>query len=83
MRPNGLTIAKTLTQVSVVTDTSGGKKSVARRSTGLDYSSPSPTALCVRLRNPRLDVLNNHRQPSLMRPATDWLGSPLHEMKPA
>jgi hypothetical protein len=39
MQPNGLTIAKTLVKVSVVTDTAGGKKSVARRSTGLDYSS--------------------------------------------
>jgi hypothetical protein len=34
-------MAKTVAKVSVVTDTAGGKKSVARRSTGLDYSSVS------------------------------------------
>ena len=39
MRPKGLTITKTMAKVSVVTDTAGVKKSVARRSTGLDYSS--------------------------------------------
>jgi hypothetical protein len=39
MRPQGLTTAKTVAKVSVVSDTAG-KKSVARRSTGLDYSSP-------------------------------------------
>jgi hypothetical protein len=39
MRPQGLTTAKTVAKVSVVNDTGGGKKSVARRPTGLDYSS--------------------------------------------
>jgi hypothetical protein len=34
MLPKGLTIAKTVVKVSVVTDTADGKKSVARRSTG-------------------------------------------------
>jgi hypothetical protein len=32
-------MAKTTAKVSLVSDTAGGKKSVARRSTGLDYSS--------------------------------------------
>jgi hypothetical protein len=32
-------MAKTAAKVSLVSDTAGGKKSVARRSTGLDYSS--------------------------------------------
>ena len=31
-------MAKMAAKVSVVSDTTGGKKSVARRSTGLDYS---------------------------------------------
>jgi hypothetical protein len=39
MRPQDLTTAKTVAKVSVVSNTAGGKKSVARRSTGLDYSS--------------------------------------------
>ena len=39
MRPKGLTIAKTLAMISTVTHTAGWKKSLARRSTGLDYSS--------------------------------------------
>jgi hypothetical protein len=39
MRPQDLTTAKTLAKISVVSNTAGGKKSVARRSTGLDYSS--------------------------------------------
>jgi hypothetical protein len=39
MRPQDLTTAKTLAKISVVSDTAGGKKSVARRSAGLDYSS--------------------------------------------
>jgi hypothetical protein len=34
-----LTTAKTVTKISVVSNMAGGKKSVARRSTGLDYSS--------------------------------------------
>jgi hypothetical protein len=34
-----LTTAKTVAKISVVSNTAGGKKSVARRSTGLDYSS--------------------------------------------
>jgi hypothetical protein len=39
MRPQDLTTAKTVAKISVVSNTAGGKKSVARRSTGLDYSS--------------------------------------------
>jgi len=34
-----LTPAKTVAKISVVSNTAGGQKSVARRSTGLDYSS--------------------------------------------
>jgi hypothetical protein len=34
-----LATAKTVAKISVVSNTAGGKKSVARRSTGLDYSS--------------------------------------------
>jgi len=45
MRPNGLTIAKTMAKVRVVTDTAGGKKSVAHRFTGVDYSSITDWAL--------------------------------------
>jgi hypothetical protein len=41
MRPKGLAIAKMVAKVSVLTDTAVGKKSVARRSSGLDYSSQS------------------------------------------
>jgi hypothetical protein len=33
-----LTTAKTVAKISVASNTAGGKKSVARRSTGLDYS---------------------------------------------
>ena len=39
MRPQDLTTAKTVAKISVVSNTAGGKKSVARRSTGLDYAS--------------------------------------------
>jgi hypothetical protein len=39
MRPQDMATAKTVAKVSVVSNTAGGKKSVARRSTGLDYSS--------------------------------------------
>jgi hypothetical protein len=39
MRPQDLATAKTVAKISVVSNTAGGKKSVARRSTGLDYSS--------------------------------------------
>ena len=39
MRPQDLTRAETLAKISVVSNTAGGKKSVAPRSTGLDYSS--------------------------------------------
>jgi hypothetical protein len=39
MRPQDLTGAETLAKISVVSNTAGGKKSVAPRSTGLDYSS--------------------------------------------
>jgi hypothetical protein len=39
MRPQDLTTAKTVAKFSVVSNTAGGKKSVARRSTGLDNSS--------------------------------------------
>ena len=39
MRPQDLTTAKTVAKISVVSNTAGGKKSLARRSTGLDYSS--------------------------------------------
>ena len=39
MRPKGLTTAKTVAKINVVSSTAGGKKSAARRSTGLDYSS--------------------------------------------
>jgi hypothetical protein len=39
MRPQDLATAKTVAKISVVGNTVGGKKSVARRSTGLDYSS--------------------------------------------
>jgi hypothetical protein len=39
MRAQDLTTAKTVAKISVVGNTTGGKKSVARRSTGLDYSS--------------------------------------------
>ena len=47
MRPKSLTMAKTVAKVSVVSDTAGGRKSVARRSTGLDYSSlPDALARC-------------------------------------
>ena len=39
MRPQDLAAAKTVAKIRVVSNTAGGKKSVARRSTGLDYSS--------------------------------------------
>jgi hypothetical protein len=39
MRAQDLTTAKTVAKISVVSNTAGGKDSVARRSTGLDYSS--------------------------------------------
>jgi hypothetical protein len=39
MRPQGLTTAKTVAKISVVSNTAGEKKSVPRRSTDLDYSS--------------------------------------------
>ncbi len=39
MRPPDLTTAMTVATISVTGGTAGGKKSVARRSTGLDYSS--------------------------------------------
>jgi hypothetical protein len=39
MRPQDMTTAKTVAKISVVSNTAGGKKSLARRSTGLDYSS--------------------------------------------
>jgi hypothetical protein len=39
MRPQDLSTAKTVAKISVVSNTAGGNKSVARRSTGLDYSS--------------------------------------------
>jgi hypothetical protein len=39
MRPQDLTTAKTVAKTSAVSNTAGGKKSLARRSTGLDYSS--------------------------------------------
>ena len=39
MRAQDLTTAKTVAKITVVSNTAGGKKSVARRSTGLDYSS--------------------------------------------
>ena len=38
MRPEDLTTAKTVAKISVASNTAGGKKSVARRYTGLDYS---------------------------------------------
>ncbi len=37
MRAQDLTTAKTVAKISVVSNTAGGKKSVARRSTGLDF----------------------------------------------
>jgi hypothetical protein len=39
MRAQDLATDTTVAKISVVGNTTGGKKSVARRSTGLDYSS--------------------------------------------
>jgi len=48
MRPQDLATAKTVAKISVVSNTAGGKKSVARRSTGLDYSSKQFRAVATR-----------------------------------
>src|SRR5215470_6382710 len=39
MRAQDLTTATTVAKISVVSNTAGGKKSAARRSAGVDYSS--------------------------------------------
>jgi hypothetical protein len=51
MRPQDLATAKTVAKISVVSNTAGGKKSVARRSTGLDYSSLAASTSCKRETN--------------------------------
>jgi hypothetical protein len=56
MRPQDLTTAKTVAKISVVSNTAGGKKSVARRSTGLDYSSTPVTAAISDSSLSRLDT---------------------------
>ena len=53
MRPQDLTMAKTVAKISVVSNTAGGKKSVAGRSTGLDYSSARNRARSGRSRGCR------------------------------
>jgi hypothetical protein len=54
-----LTTAKTVAKISVASNTAGGKKSVARRSTGLDYSSIGLNSPAYALRivtNPFLSI---------------------------
>jgi hypothetical protein len=45
MRPQDLATAKTVAKISVVSNTAGGKKSVARRSTGLALFLVEPVRL--------------------------------------
>jgi hypothetical protein len=71
MRPQDLTTATTLAKISVVSNTAGGKKSAARRSTGLDYSS----GFIVARVTPPLMIFRSNRcligeanRPTRMRP---------------
>ena len=68
MRPQGLAMAKTVAKAGVVSDTAGGKKSVARRSTGLDHSSHS-NLLRSRSELFHLPLNNQWRQASSAQPA--------------
>ena len=68
MRPQDLTTAKTVAKISMVSNTAGGKKSVARRSTGLDYSSSRTGDRSMQQRRVIADDYDRPRRSSLRDP---------------